>query len=63
MRDTYGSGTQQYAPDPDPEAPMFLLQRVDVLYTVQPPIPLSFFSLMLMPPLTLHRTVEYRAVD
>ncbi len=60
---TYGSGTQQYAPDTDPEAPMFMLQRVDVLYTVQPPIPLSFFSLNAMPPLTVHRRVEFRAVD
>ncbi|MGA9564669.1 MAG: TadE/TadG family type IV pilus assembly protein [Candidatus Korobacteraceae bacterium] len=60
---TYGSGTQQYTPDPDPESPMFLLQRVDVVYTVQPPIPLSFFSLSVLPPLTVHRMVEFRVVD
>jgi hypothetical protein len=47
----------------DPEAPTFLLNRVDVSYTVQPPIPLTFFKVSLLPTLSVHRYVSMRVMD
>lgn len=47
----------------DPEAPTFLLNRVDVTYTVEPPIPLSFFNVSLLPTLSFRRHVSMRAMD
>jgi Flp pilus assembly protein TadG len=47
----------------DPEAPTFLLNRVDVTYTVEPPIPLTFFSVSLLPTLSFHRFVSMRVMD
>jgi hypothetical protein len=52
-----------FTPATDPEAPTFLLNRVDVTYTVQPPIPLSFFSYPLLPSMKFHRQVSMRAMD
>lgn len=60
---SYGAGGVSYAPEADPEAPRFVLQRVDVTYTVQPPIPLSFFSFPLLPQMSFHRQVSMRALD
>ena len=51
------------APQTDPEAPTFLLNRVDVTYTVRPPIPLSFFSVSLLPTMSFHRYVSMRVMD
>jgi Flp pilus assembly protein TadG len=51
------------APQTDPEAPTFLLNRVDVTYTVEPPIPLSFFRVSLLPNMSFHRFVSMRAMD
>jgi len=60
---TFPSGALSYAPDQDPESNNGMLtQRVDVVYTVNPPIPIDFFSFA-MPPLTLHWQAEMRAVD
>lgn len=60
---TYPSGSLSYTPDQDPESSNGMLtQRVDVVYTVTPPIPISFFSFT-MPPLTVHWQAEMRAVD
>jgi len=60
---TYPSGTLSYTPDQDPESNYGMLtQRVDVVYTVSPPIPIDFFSFT-MPPLTVHWMAEMRAVD
>ncbi len=47
----------------DPEAPTFYLNRVDLTYTIQPPIPLSFFSVSLLPNLSFHRYVSMRVMD
>lgn len=47
----------------DPEAPRFYLNRVDVTYTIQPPMPLSFFSVPLLSSLSFHRHVSMRAMD
>jgi Flp pilus assembly protein TadG len=50
---TYAAGT-------DPESPVFQLNRVDVVYTVTPPIPLPAG---VFPNLTFHRFVEMRAIQ
>ena len=49
-----------YAADTDPESPLFQLNRVDVVYTVTPPIPLPAG---VFPNLTFHRFVEMRAIQ
>jgi Flp pilus assembly protein TadG len=60
---SYGPPGASYTPATDPEAPIFVLHRVDVTYTVQPPVPLSFFNYSLIPKLQFHRQVSMRAMD
>ncbi len=60
---TSGPTAPSYTPGTDPEAPTFVLQRVDVTYIVQPPIPLSFFTVSLLPSMQFHRQVSMRAMD
>ncbi len=60
---SYGPTGTAYTPAADPEAPTFFLNRVDVTYTVQPPIPLSFFSYSLLPSMQFHRQVSMRELD
>ena len=50
------------APAADPEPAAFVLNRVDVKYTVTPLIPGWMFNLA-MPALTFHRQVSMRAMD
>ncbi len=59
---TYTS-TSSTATMEDPEAPTFYLNRVDVTYTVQPPIPISLLTASLVPNLNFHRYVVMRAED
>ncbi len=59
----YGVTGTAYTPVADPEAPRFVLQRVDITYTVQPPIPLAFFGTSLLPSMSFHRQVSMRAMD
>ena len=60
---TFPSGALPYAPDQDPESSYGMLtHRVDVVYTVNPPIPVDFFSFA-MPPMTVHWMAEMRAAD
>jgi len=66
----YGTGSETYTPAPDPEAPLFVLHRVDVVYEVDPlipafelPTPGGPISLALMPTLRFHRQVSMRAMD
>lgn len=63
----YPSGSPSYTPAPDPEAPLFSLARVDVVYTLTPiipsfvlPTPAGPISLALLPSLTMHRQVSMR---
>jgi hypothetical protein len=56
-------GSSATSPQIDPEAPTFSLNRVDVAYTVQPPIPMSFFSVSLLPTLSFHRHASMRVMD
>jgi hypothetical protein len=44
-----GAGAGSPAPDADPEAPNFILNRVDVTYTFSPLIPGTPFGLALLP--------------
>ena len=60
---SYGPTATTYTPNQDPEAPRFYLQRVDITYTVQPPIPMSFFKVSLLPTMVFHRQVSMRALD
>jgi hypothetical protein len=72
---TCGSaGTGSPAPAPDPEAPNFILNRVDVDYTFSPVIPGTPFGLALLPmsvcsssggtvTCTFHRQVSMRAMN
>jgi Flp pilus assembly protein TadG len=59
----YGVTGTSYTPTADPEAPRFVLQRVDITYTVQPPIPIAFFGTSLLPSMSFHRQVSMRAMD
>ncbi len=60
---SYGPAGTSYTPATDPEAPTFVLQRVDVTYTVTPPVPLSFFNVPLIPVMKFHRQVSMRGMD
>jgi Flp pilus assembly protein TadG len=55
-----GAGAVTGTPDIDPESPTFQLNRVDVLYTFTPPIPIPA-SIFPMP--TFHRMVEMRGIQ
>jgi Flp pilus assembly protein TadG len=60
----YGaSNSTSYTPQEDPEPGSFYLNRVDITYTVHPPIPMSFFHVPLLPTLTFHRFAVMRAMD
>jgi Flp pilus assembly protein TadG len=55
-----GAGPVSGTADTDPEAPSFQLNRVDVVYTVVPPIPIPT---SIMPSLTFHRMLEMRRLQ
>jgi len=60
---SYGPTTLSYAADADPESTM-QLNRVDVVYTISPPIPLGFAGASLnIIPTTFRRSVEMRAIN
>ena len=58
-----GMISSSYQPDEDPEPTVFQLVRVDVVYTVNPPIPLTFFGTSLLPTLNFHRMAEMRIAN
>ncbi len=61
---TYPSGTLSITPDTDPESLSgLLLQRVDVVYTVNLPITVRMFNFNVIPPPVFHWQVEMRAID
>jgi Flp pilus assembly protein TadG len=55
-----GAGAVSDTPDTDPESPQFQLNRVDVVYTVIPPVPIP---VSIVPTLTFHRMVEMRRMQ
>lgn len=63
----YGTGTwpggSAPTPSPDPEAPNFVLNRVDVVYVVKPLIAGSVFGIRVLPTYTFHRQVSMREMN
>lgn len=62
----YNTAGATWTPHSDPEAPTFVLNRVDIQYTVRLPIPLGRaggFPLSFLPnPPVIHRYIEMRAM-
>lgn len=59
---TYGPVSSFPSPVADPEAPLFVLHRVDVAYTVSPLIPGTLFNVLIPSNLTFHRQVSMRSL-
>jgi Flp pilus assembly protein TadG len=60
---SFGPGFSFPANTADPEAPVFVLNRVDVEYTVTPPIPGTVFNVVLPPqPMNFQRHVSMRSL-
>jgi Flp pilus assembly protein TadG len=59
----YGNAGSVSGPDPDPEAPYLVLNRVEIQYTVTPLIPGTVFNVVLPPSLTFQRMVEMRVME
>jgi hypothetical protein len=59
----YGASGSAYTPAADPEAPSFVLQRVDITYTANPPIPIGFFKVTLISSMHFHRQVSMRVMN
>jgi Flp pilus assembly protein TadG len=68
------NSSPSYTPDPDPEAPSFVLNRVDVTYTFRPPLDQRLFNLVLLATpvctgtggsvtCTFHRQVSMRVMN
>jgi Flp pilus assembly protein TadG len=55
-----GAGSVSSTPDTDPESPTFLLNRVDVVYKVSPPVPLPA---SVLPSPIFHRAAEMRSIQ
>lgn len=60
---TWGATTTSWTPHTDPESAKFTLYRVDVQYTISPPVPGTFMGVTLVPKLTFHRMAEMRAMQ
>ncbi len=60
---SYGPAATTYSVDPDPESPRFTLQRVDITYTVQPPVGMNIFGVALLGDLKFHRQVSMRVME
>lgn len=60
--DTYGPAYAFPSPAADPEQPYFVLNRVDVAYTVTPIIPGGAFNVVLPSNMTFHRQVSMRSL-
>jgi len=60
--DQFGPAYSFPAPAADPEEPIYVLDRVDVMYTVTPIIPGWVFSVVLPSNLHFHRQVSMRSL-
>jgi hypothetical protein len=60
--DHFGPAFNFSAPQADPEAPVYVLHRVDVEYTVSPIIPGTAFNVLLPSNLKFHRQVSMRSL-
>lgn len=59
----FPAGATFPTPNADPEPAFFVLNRLDVRYTVSPIIPVNLFGLTLTPSANFHRQVSMRALD
>ena len=60
--DSFGQSNSYSAVAADPEAPIYVLNRVDVVYTITPIIPGSVFMVVLPSNLKFHRQVSMRSL-
>lgn len=60
---TWGATSQTWTPDADPEPGKFQLYRVDVLYHISPPLPITFAGYNLVPSYNFHRMAEMRGMN
>jgi Flp pilus assembly protein TadG len=60
---TSGKLNANTSPASDPESPAFVLQRVDIIYTVTPLVQGRIFGITLLPSLNFHEQVSMRAMD
>lgn len=60
---SYNSAPAPTSTDTDPESPMFSMNRVDVYYTIDPPIKLGGLIPKSFVPTSFHRYVEMRALN
>ena len=60
--DSFGPSNSYSAVAADPEAPVYVLNRVDVVYTITPIIPGSAFMAVLPSNLKFHRQVSMRSL-
>jgi hypothetical protein len=60
--DQFGPSFAYSGPAADPEQPIFVLDRVDVAYTVAPVIQGALFNIVLPSNLTFHRQVSMRSL-
>lgn len=60
--DPFGPAFSFPTPAADPEAPVYVLDRVDVVYTVTPIIPGTAFNVILPSNLKFHRQVSMRSL-
>jgi Flp pilus assembly protein TadG len=60
--DNFGPAFPFPTPAADPEAPLFVLDRVNVKYTLEPIIPGTVFNIILPANLTCHRQVSMRSL-
>ncbi|HEU4635493.1 MAG TPA: TadE/TadG family type IV pilus assembly protein [Edaphobacter sp.] len=60
---TWGASSKSWTPDVDPEPTKFQLYRVDILYQISPPLPITFLGYNLVPTYQFHRMAEMRGMN
>ena len=60
---TWGATSKTWTPDVDPEPTKFQLYRVDILYHISPPLPITFLGHNLVPTYEFHRMAEMRGMN
>lgn len=60
---TWGATGKSWTPHVDPEPTKFQLYRVDILYHISPPLPITFLGYNLVPTYDFHRMAEMRGMN
>jgi Flp pilus assembly protein TadG len=60
---TWGASSKSWTPHTDPEPTKFQLYRVDILYHISPPLPITFLGHNLVPTYQFHRMAEMRGMN